>query len=69
MSQLNYPKLERQEYLEDLNSTKAKTVFRFCTKMENFEGNYKGKILRGNNNAQYVRPIVIYKIYALGALL
>ena len=47
ISQLNYRKLERQEYLEDLNLTEAKTVFRFRTKMENFEGNYKGKNIEG----------------------
>ena len=43
MNELKYKKLERQEYLEELNVTEAKTVFRFRTKMENFEGNFKQK--------------------------
>ena len=43
MNQLKYNVLEMQEYLEHLNVNEAKTVFRFRTRMQNFDGNYKGK--------------------------
>ena len=40
---LNYEKLETQEYLKDLTVQEAKAVFRFRTKMQTFDGNLNGK--------------------------
>ena len=43
MNLLKYDKLESQQYLEEFNVYKAKTIFRFRTNMANFDGNFRGK--------------------------
>ena len=43
MNLLKYDKLESQQYLEEFNVSKAKTIFRFRTNMANFDGNFRGK--------------------------
>ena len=42
LKNLKYEKLEGQQYLTTMDVKKAKTVFRFRTKMNQFSGNYKG---------------------------
>ena len=43
MGKLQYKQLESQEYLTELNVNDAKIVFRFRTRMQNFDGNFNGK--------------------------
>ena len=43
LKELNYKKLETQDYLKDLTVQEAKAVFRFRTKMQTFDGNLNGK--------------------------
>ena len=43
LKNLKYEKLEGQQYLTTMDVKKAKTVFRFRTKMAQFSGNYKGQ--------------------------
>ena len=42
LKNLNYEKLETQEYLKDLTVLEAKAVFRFRTRMQPFDGNMNG---------------------------
>ena len=43
LKNVKYERLEGQQYLTTLDVRKAKTVFRFRTKMAQFSGNYKGQ--------------------------
>ena len=42
MKELHYEKLEVQEYFKTLEVSQAKTLFRFRTRMAQFDGNFKG---------------------------
>ena len=42
MKELNYEKLEIQEYFKTLDVNQAKTMFRFRTRMAQFDGNFNG---------------------------
>ena len=42
MKNLDYEKLEAQDYMKELDVHEAKTVFKFRVRMAQFSGNFKG---------------------------